>query len=163
MSGKNRYVIGMGNYARDDDSIGLRVVEKIVAESLDTDFIAIEAGNDGMKLLTYFNEDTERILVVDCACMGREPGDYLILDPDDVSSKKTTGKISTHEGDVLKLIELGKQIGGPVPGIKLLAIEPESLGMDMRLSDTLAARLEEYVAVAIREIGNGPDESKGNI
>ncbi|OVE73636.1 hypothetical protein BVX94_03265 [bacterium B17] len=163
MRGKSRYIIGLGNYARDDDSIGLRVVEQIVERGLDKDFTAVEVGNNGITLLTYFNDETERILVVDCACMGKTPGDYLIFSPDDVASKKTVGNISTHEGDILKLIELGKQLGDPIPEIKLLAIEPESLGMDMKLSDTLASRLDEYVDAAVCEIESGPDESKGNI
>ncbi len=150
--GQKRYLVGLGNYAKNDDGIGLRIVEYIAERNLDKGFSAVEIGNDGMKLLTYFNPTTAKILIADCALMGEEPGYYRIFDPCEVRSRKSSEAISTHEGDVLKIIQLAKQLDYPIPEIRVLAVEPESLGMDMRLSDTLAERLEEYVQTAIDEL-----------
>lgn len=152
MPEKKRYIIGLGNYSKNDDSIGLRIVEHIVDNNLDTDFQAIEVGNDGMRLLNYFAPETEKILVLDCALMDKKPGDYVLFNPDEVSSRKQAGKISTHEGDILKIIDLAKQLDYPVPLIRCLAIEPKSLEMDMTLSGILQKKIEEYVQIAIEEI-----------
>ena len=150
----NKYIIGMGNYAKQDDGIGLRVVEYIIDNNLDDGFIAIEAGNDGLSVMGYFSEDTERILIVDCALVGLEPGESMILDVEDVDSKKLVGTISTHEGDILRIVELARGLGYAVPSVMVLAIQPESMEMEMSLTQTLEKKLEEYVKIAITEISS---------
>ena len=152
MKEKFKYIAGLGNYAKNDDGIGLRVIEYIVENNLDSDFQALEIGNDGMTLLTYFNKSTEKIVLVDCALMGRNPGECLVLDLDDISTNKTTGNISTHEGDILKLVELAEMLEYPVPTLKIIAIEPDSLEMEMNLSKTLESNLEKYAQTAINTL-----------
>ena len=152
LSNNQKYVIGLGNYARNDDGIGLRVVEYIVDNNLDDGFQAIEIGNDGMSLLTYFNESTEKILIVDCALMGKTPGEFLVFPYDDITTKKEVGNISTHEGDIIKLVELGVELEYPIPEILILAIEPDSLEMDMALSDCLETEFKVYVDAAVEAI-----------
>jgi hydrogenase maturation protease len=147
-----RYILGIGNYAQRDDGIGLRVVERIVDQGRDQGFDAIEVGNNGLSVLTYFEAATERLLVVDCARMERAPGDAVVFGPDDVTSRKIPGNISTHEGDILKLIELGKQLGYPIPEIRILAIEPGVVEPGLELSEAVAQKLDEYVETAIVEI-----------
>jgi len=147
-----RYIIGFGNYAMNDDGIGLRIVEAIAEQQLDKDFTVVEVGNDGMQLLTYFRDDVEKILIIDCAKMDMPAAEYLIFSPDDVASEKVVRNISTHEGDVIKLIKLGKELDCPIPEIRILAIEPASLEMDMTLSAELEKRLHDYVQAAVAEI-----------
>lgn len=147
-----RYILGLGNYAMGDDSIGLRVVEHITARGLDRGFEAIEVGNDGLLVMTYFTEETGRLVIVDAVTFGGRPGEYTVFSPADVDSRKDAGRISTHEGDVLKLIELGRRLDQPVPPIRILAIEPESMRADTGLSAALEARFDEYVAAAMDAI-----------
>ena len=152
MGNNNKYIIGLGNYAKNDDGIGLRIIEYIVENNLDNGFDAIEIGNDGISLLTYFNDSTEKILIVDCALMGKTPGDYLVFPYDSIETKKEVGHISTHEGDIVKLVELGVELEYPIPEIMILAIEPESLEMDMKLSECLESKIKLYVDSAIDTI-----------
>ncbi len=147
-----RYLLGLGNYAMGDDGIGLRVVEYIAEHGLEQGFEAVEVGNDGMQVLTYFRDDVEKLVIVDCAKMGREPGDCLVFGPEDVDSRKLVGAVSTHEGDALKLIALGRQLDCPIPEIRIVAIEPKSLDMEMGLSDILSERMPVYVETAVAEI-----------
>lgn len=149
---KKRYIIGLGNYSKNDDGIGLRIIEHIVDHNLDKSFEAVEVGNDGLKALIYFQKDTEMILFVDCAMINMEPGEFRIFSPDEVNTRKITANISTHEGDIMKLIKLAEDIETPIPTIRIMAIQPESLEMDMRLSKTLADKMDEYVRSAVEEI-----------
>ena len=149
-----KYLIGMGNYARRDDGVGLRVVEYIVDNNLDTGFTAIEAANDGLSVLAYFTDDTELILIVDCALIDREPGEYLVFDVADVDSKKLAGGVSTHEGDILKIVGMARELGYPIPVVKVLGIQPDSMEMEMGLSPTLEGRLQDYVKQAISEMNS---------
>ena len=147
-----RYLIGLGNYAKDDDGVGLRIIEQVLERDLDDGFEAIEAGNNGLSILTYFADDTERVVLVDCALMGKEPGEWLLFGPEDVATQKTTANISTHEGDILKLIELAKQTDLPTPPIKILAIQPASMEVDQGLSPELETKFQEYVLAALHEM-----------
>jgi hydrogenase maturation protease len=148
----DRYLLGFGNYSAGDDGIGLHIIEYIIEHHLDQGFQAVGIGNDGMQLLTYFTPETERIVMVDAAYIDKQPGEYLIIDPSQVETQKIVSKITTHEGDVLKLIELGKQLGYPIPAIRIVAIQPESVVMGMELSHMLSTKLATYSAICIRLI-----------
>ena len=148
-----KFVVGMGSYAKNDDGVGLRIVEHIVDNNLDTGFEAIEAGNDPTRLLSCLEEGVERILIVDCAKMGLAPGEYKIFPLGNVSSVKDVGRSSTHDGDVVQFVEMVEGFGSKPPRIDFMGIEPESLEMEMRLSETLAEKMPEYVKAVIEEIG----------
>ena len=147
-----RFLIGVGTYAMGDDGIGLHIVETIAQRGLARDFEAIDLSGSGFGLLTYFTEATERILIVDAARMGRAPGEAVLFAPDDVESRKILAGISTHEGDLLQVIDLGRALGSPVPPIRVLGIEPAVVSLGMELSPTLAANLDNYVELAIRAV-----------
>lgn len=148
-----KYLVGFGNISMGDDSVGLRIVDEICERGLDRGFEAIEAGNDGLSVLALFDDATDLIVIVDCVVMGRKPGEIVCFSPEDVTSGKQVGNISTHEGDVLKIVEVGRQTGYPVPKIRIVGIEPQSVAWGMELSPALNARMEEYVSVTLAEIG----------
>jgi len=147
-----RYLLGLGNYAMGDDSIGLRIVEHIAENNLESGFEAVEVGNNGMQVLTYFEPETDLIVVVDAAEIGEAPGTWKAFAPEDVESHKVVGNISTHEGDVLKLIELARKIDQPIPPIRIIAIQPKSMTMEDSLSPELEARFSEYIETVLTEI-----------
>ena len=147
-----RYVLGLGNYAMGDDSIGLRVIEHIADHGLENGFEAIEVGNNGMQVLTYFDDDTERIVIVDAVDFGGAPGDCTSFAPDDVETHKTVGNISTHEGDILKLIALARQIDQVIPPIRIVAVQPASMTVDTGLSPELEKNFETYITRVMDEI-----------
>ncbi len=149
-----RYVLGLGNYAMGDDSVGLRIIEHIADNGLEDGFEAVEIGNNGMNVLTYFEEDTEKIVVVDAADVGKAPGEVVCFSPDEVESQKVVGNISTHEGDILKLIELARQIDQPIPPIRVVAIQPKTMAMEDALSPELEENFQTYVDAVINEIKN---------
>ena len=81
--------------------------------------------------------------------MGLEPGDFAFFTPDQVASVKGSAGFSTHEGDLLKVLELAGAMGEPLPPISIMGIEPAELADVPGLSDTLEARFGEYVAAAV--------------
>jgi len=135
-----------------DDGIGLRIVEHIDGHGLAHGFEVKDLGSDAMKLLSYFDPGTERILVVDCVKMGLPPGEYRLFGPREVATRKIVPGLSTHEGDLLKVIELASSVGYVVPDIAILGIEPASMDPVMELSETLKARFGEYVDAVLSEM-----------
>ncbi len=144
-----RYLIGIGNYSGYDDSIGLRIIETIAEAGLDRDFTAIELGGNLLDLLHYLDEDVECVLVVDSARMGRAPGEYVFFTPETATTRKQLAGISTHEGDLLKVLELAAALGRPLPPITVMGIEAETIAAGIGLSETLRDRLDEYVAAVV--------------
>lgn len=149
-----RYVIGVGNYSMADDGIGLQIIEYIAKNDLNKDFEVIDLAENGVNLLHYLESGAEKILIIDTVLAGKiaSAGDMLFFYPDEVKTQKTDKIISTHEGDVLRIIELAKDLGYPIPPIKFMGIVPEKVHPEMQLSNTLKERLETYAQMAINEI-----------
>ncbi len=148
--------MAMGNYSMFDDAIGIRIVEYISENGLDRDkdFQALDLSGNCINLISYFTEQTDALLIVDTAKMEKEPGEYSIFTPDEVKTTKEMAGISSHEGDVMKVIALAKETGYHIPKIKIMGIEPKTIKDDFGLSDTLEKNLSKYAEVAIKEINS---------
>ncbi len=147
-----KYMIGVGNWSMGDDGIGLRIVEHIARARLDQGFEAIDIADDGMRLLDYLTPETEGILLVDAVDLGLPAGQWRIFSPQAVESGKPMSGITTHEGDILKVLEFARGLGYPAVPIRILGIQPECMEPGMELSKTLSDRFEEYVKKALEEI-----------
>jgi hydrogenase maturation protease len=89
------------------------------------------------------------VLVVDAAHLGLAPGDFRFFSPDEVETQKELSGLTTHEGDVLKVVELARGAGYPIPPVAVMGIEPCEMGDGMTLSERLEERLPAYAAAAI--------------
>jgi hydrogenase maturation protease len=141
-----RYLLGLGNPSMSDDSVGLRLAEHFFDKAVNG-YEAVDMAHDSMRILFYCEPGTEKIIVVDCVEMGLVPGEFRIFEPNDVETTKELAGISTHEGDVLKALELGKQLGYSIPPITIMGIQPEVTTFGFDLSANVAARYENYIAV----------------
>jgi hypothetical protein len=57
---------------------------------------------------------------------------------------------------MLKVIQLGKQLGYPIPPIQIMGIQPESMKAgDMELSPVLRERFAQYLEAAISRLRQG--------
>jgi hydrogenase maturation protease len=147
-----RYIIGIGNYSMADDGIGLRIVEHIAQQGLDRGFEAIDLADEGMRLLFYLQEETEKIILVDAVDLGLPVGDHRLFKPDDVESTKGLKRLTTHESDILEILKFAKTVGYPIPPITILGIQPGDLSPGMELSPALQKRFQIYLQVALEEI-----------
>ena len=144
-----RYLIGTGNYTGFDDSIGLRVAETIAEDGVDYSFRVIALGGNLLDLIHYLDSGSDTVLIVDCARMGMAPGEYLFFGPDQVNTRKELAGISTHEADLLRVLDLAASLDRQLPAVTILGIEPEEIRTEVGLSATLASRFEEYVEAAL--------------
>jgi hydrogenase maturation protease len=150
-----RYLIGIGNYYGLDDSIGLRIAETIGERSLDRGFQVIDMGGTLLDIVHYLGPDTEQALIVDSARMGIAPGAFQFFSPEAVASRKQLAGVSTHEGDLMKVLEFASSLGEPLAPITIMGIEPAELRSEPGLSPTLSERLDEYIDAAVARILTG--------
>jgi hydrogenase maturation protease len=152
LSRKKIIVLGLGNPLMSDEGIGGFVVERLLekaAEFEDVDFL--DAGVGGISLL-HLMADREKVILIDCAYMESEPGTIKRFTPQEVASVKQMAHLSLHEIDILGVIEMARQLGQCPDEIMIFGIEPEVIEQKQLLSDTLMAKVDEYVATVLRAL-----------
>jgi hydrogenase maturation protease len=147
-----RYLVGFGNYTASDDGIGVRLVEAIAERGLDVGFRALDLATDSLDLLAYLRRDTEAVLIIDSARMGEPAGAVRFFAPSEVGGRPAQGGLSTHEGDVLQVLDLAASLGYPIPRILIMGIEPATVEPGLELSPALERRFEEYLQAALAKV-----------
>lgn len=149
---KDIVVLGLGNPLMSDEGIGPAVVEwfsQHAEEYPSIDFI--DAGTGGMSIL-HLLENRRKAIFIDCAYMGTEAGTIRKFEPDDVKSVKKLAHQSLHEADILKIINLSKELGRQPQSIVIWGIEPEKVELGQALSETLAGKMNDYISAISKEL-----------
>jgi hydrogenase maturation protease len=145
-------VIGLGNPLMRDEGVGLFVVRDLETRKErfpGVDFI--EAGASALGSL-HSMAGRRKAIFVDCAFMGERLGAIRRFSPDEARSIKRLAGFSLHEGDLLKSIQLSRNLGECPGEIVIFGIEPAVVEMGEGLSPLLADRLPAYVAAVEAEL-----------
>ena len=151
-SSKDVVVIGLGNVLLSDEGIGVHLVRRLSEQQSkfpQVDFI--DAGPGGMTLL-HLIAHRKKAVIIDCAKMGTEPGTIRRFAADEVLSVKKLSHYSLHEADILRVINLSKQLGECPRKIVFFGIEPEMLEPGQNLSQTLSDKIDDYIAHIHKEL-----------
>jgi hydrogenase maturation protease len=84
--------------------------------------------------------------------MHSPPGTIKKFTPDEVKTVKKLADQSLHESDLLKIIEMSKQLGECPKQIVIFGIEPAEIKECSSLSRTIAGKIEYYISVITEEI-----------
>ncbi len=154
---KETIVIGLGNPLMGDEGIGTALIEKLTdlaaagsvpgAESVQF----LDGGTGGMNLL-HSIAGRKKAVLIDCALMGAEPGTLRRFTPGQVRTVKKLAHQSLHEVDILRVIELARQLDECPDQIVFFGIEPAEITQRMDLSQSLKAQIDDYIQAIIDEI-----------
>jgi hydrogenase maturation protease len=147
-------VAGLGNILMSDDGIGPYLVCKtrdLSPELPDVEFV--DAGSGGMALL-HLIACRDKVILIDCAKMGKKPGTIKRFTPDDVLSTKSLSHFSLHETDVLKILAMSVQLGECPGEVVIFGIEPACIEPGRNLSDELLKNQKHYIELIRDEIDN---------
>lgn len=150
--GNDIVVLGLGNPLMSDEGVGVAILERFLARAEEypsVDFV--DAGTGGMSIL-HLIANRRKAVLIDCAYMGAEAGTIKRFEPDEVRSVKELAHQSLHEADILKIISLSEELGQRPRSIVIFGIEPEAIKPGQALSETVAARMDEYMAAVAREL-----------
>ncbi len=142
---KEAIVLGLGNPLMGDEGVGIKLIEMLQSASGDfpeADFV--DAGTGGMSLL-HLIAGRGKAVIIDCCIMGTEPGTIRQFTPDQVKTVKQLRHLSLHEVDIIKVIDLARQLGECPEEIIFFGIEPAAVTQQMELSDILTERLAQYI------------------
>ncbi|MDD5326938.1 MAG: hydrogenase maturation protease [Phycisphaerae bacterium] len=147
-------VIGLGNTLMSDEGIGIWVVRQLSGFAAEFPYVNfVDAGTGGMAIL-HLIRDKDKAIFIDCAKMGQQPGTIRKFTPQEIKNTKVLAHQSLHEADLIKIIDIAKQLGQCPADITIFGIEPQSVKLGLELSETLAGRLNEYVTMVRKELAN---------
>ena len=135
-------IIGIGNPMMADDGIGPRLISELEDAELGVDLI--DMGTGGMQLV-HVLAGYDAVIIIDSADMGLSPGESRVFVPEDVVSLKETRAYSLHDWDVMRSIQISRELGEAPEKILILAVQPGSLDMSESLSLAVERRLPQYL------------------
>ena len=145
-------VIGVGNLLLRDEGIGIHAVRALQEIDLPPDIKLIDGGTSP-DLIAYTRAG-DKMIIIDAAKAGGEPGAVYRFQPEDLAGGKGT-LTSAHEMGVVENLKLMALTGNEPREIVIIGIEPKAIDWGTELSPELQAKLPEIVKVVLREIGLG--------
>jgi len=139
-------VIGIGNPLRKDDGIGIILLEKLVEikDDLHDNIEYIDGGTGGMNLLHLFAR-FDIVVFIDAVNFGGKIAGSRFFNSKDVISKNIQIKISTHGYDILKIIQLSKNLGESPDEIFIFGVQPKDMTPGIRLSNEIQENIDLLV------------------
>lgn len=146
-------IIGLGNPLLRDDSVGLRLVQKLkrlLADNPNIDVIEDYWG--GLRLMEQM-VGYDRAIIVDAICTDATPGTIHLLSPEDIPTQRSA---SAHDVNLPTALEFGRQAGAHLPtskNILLVGIEAADVQtFEESLSPEVEASLPEAIAHILSEL-----------
>jgi hydrogenase maturation protease len=143
-------VIGVGNLLMKDEGIGIHALEALQEIDLPPDVKLIDGGTSP-DLIAY-TQAGDKLIIIDAAKAGGEPGAIYRFRPEDLAVEKGT-LTSSHELGVVQNLSLMSLLGTKPSEIIIIGIEPAVIDAGLELSPTLQRKLPDIVKVVLKEIG----------
>ena len=150
-------VIGAGNTLMGDDGVGIAVLE-LLRGKLPEKVELVDLGTAGLSLL-HILAKLDIAIIVDAVDFGGSPGESRIMTPEEVRSTKKVG-LSTHDCDLLGVIELSRGLGECPGAIVILAIQPYKVGPSTELSRPIRDELYNFVGRIVKMVRDMADGSQ---
>lgn len=144
-------ILGIGNILWADEGFGVRCVEAMnAAYQFGGDVVLMDGGTQGLYLLPYL-EEARRLIVFDAVDYGRQPGEMVIAQDDDVPRFMGVKKMSLHQTGFQEVIACAS-LGGKLPeSMVLIGVQPEQLeDFGGSLRDSVKAQIPRALDVALQ-------------
>ncbi|HZC06020.1 MAG TPA: HyaD/HybD family hydrogenase maturation endopeptidase [Ktedonobacterales bacterium] len=144
-------VLGLGNRLRRDEGLGICALERLYQRyTLPSGVQLVDGGVLGLELLAYV-ESTRRLLVLDAALTGGEPGDLLRLE-DDQAPAYLGMRASPHEIGLADLLAVAQLRGRSPESVVILGMQPDTIELGWELTPAVASRLDHLVEAAVVQL-----------
>lgn len=144
-------VIGLGNPLRGDDGVGPRVIEELHRRGLPAGVVAIDGGNAGLDLLDEL-EKWERVIIVDAAELGLEPGSFVRFTADEIEFQDNS--FSSHSASLGEVLLLAQALGRQLPQIVVFGVQPADMGWREGLSQAVEAAVPALSEAVLGELSH---------
>jgi hydrogenase maturation protease len=145
-------VIGVGNLLMKDEGIGIHAVKALQEIDLPPDIELIDGGTSP-DLIAYTRAG-DKIIIIDAAKAGGEPGAVYRYRPEDLAAGKGT-LTSAHELGVVENLKLMELTGNEPRETVIIGVESKEIDWGTELSPELQKKLPDIVKAVLREINAG--------
>ena len=144
-------VIGVGNVLFKDEGVGI-FASKYLEENydFDGDLEIIEGGTLGFKLMTYFQE-YDNVIILDTVSIEDNPGEIFRL-PSDVLLGLGQYRKTAHEVEIVEMLEIVSVLESHAE-VTILGIIPEDIvSVQIGLTKKIEDRFEEFILQTVKEL-----------
>lgn len=149
---KKNIVIGVGNMLFKDEGIGIYASEYIKQnyEFDDKELEIIDGGTLGFKLMTYFQE-YDNVIILDTVSIEDKVGEIYRL-PSEVLLGLGNYRKTAHEVEIVEMLEIVSVLDSHA-NVTIIGIIPEDIiSVGIGLTNTMENRFEEFILNGIKEI-----------
>jgi hydrogenase maturation protease len=143
-------VVGVGNLLLKDEGVGIHVVQRLQEMDLPPDIELIDGGTSP-DLIAYIKAG-DKLIIVDSAKAGGEPGTIYRFLPEDLATEAST-LASAHELGVEANLRLMSMMGSEPREIVIIGIEPKEIDWGTELTAELQQKVPEIIDTVLKEIG----------
>jgi hydrogenase maturation protease len=142
----NYLIIGVGNFYRHDDAVGLLVARRL-KELNDERLTVLEQRGDGVSLMESW-KDWNYAILVDAVSSGQPSGTIHYIEANEKPIPSKFFSCSTHNMGVAEAVELSRSFGQLPKYLGIYGIE----GKDFSPGEGLSQEVEESIGQAIKQI-----------
>ena len=148
-------IIGLGNTLRQDDAIGIILLNKLRNQKniFSTNFEFVDGGTGGMNLLHLLNQ-FKKILLIDAVNFNEKPGVVKYFNINEVIDNHKEINLTTHDSNFLNIIKLSEKLDEKPDEIYVFGIQPKNTGFGEDLSEELKNNLEEIYNLLLTKVKN---------
>lgn len=146
-------VLGLGNSLRGDDGAGPGVVAALSHMGLPPHVELIDGGTPGLETVLLL-QGYERVIIVDAADMGLQPGQWRRFTPDTAGLESSENKLqgTLHAAGLAEALVLAGALNVLPPTLIIFGIQPEKIDWSEDLTEPLKAALPDLINAIVEEI-----------
>ena len=131
-------VLALGNPLRGDDGAGRAILERLRGTAVSTPYITfLDGGTPGLEMALTL-QGYDKVIVIDAANLGAEPGTWRRFCLSDVSLiQKANMNGTLHDAGLAEALALAEALDILPPEIILYGIQPESVEWEIGLSEAV--------------------------
>lgn len=159
MSSKHEKVVilGVGNLLMGDDGIGVHVVRAMQEQSLAVANTSLELWDAGTSPdLAHLALGADKVIVVDAAQMGGEPGTIYLLHPDHLGEGEPQ-ILSLHERSLRHGLAELAALNPRAPEIVIVGVEPGEIKLGIELSPEIRRKIPRIISAILDQLQ--PDQT----
>lgn len=143
-------IIGVGNLLFKDEGVGLYAAKYLQENfEFDKNTEIIEGGTLGFKLMTYFQE-YDNVIILDTVSIEDKAGEIYRL-PSEVLLGLGQYRKTAHEVEIVEMLEICSVLDKHAE-VTILGIIPEDIvSVEIGLTKTIEDRFDEFISQALKE------------
>lgn len=143
-------VLGIGNLLLRDEGVGVHLIQRLT-ERVHSPNVSLIDGGTTPDVLSLVDSNVDKLIIVDAAVVGDQPGTIYRFQVDDLDSA-APAPVSLHEIGVVDSLKLMKAFGNRPKAVTILGIEPKVIDYGLELSPELEQTMPRLIELVLEEI-----------